>query len=120
MIQYNIHLYILIIKKKKQFQWANVGGTGIDVLIWAYDALLLSIIPDEKNYIDFDNIKYSFSTLVFNACINIGDSDSIGMISGCWYGALNGFNGIDKNKMNNLEFFDELEKLSKNIINEIL
>ena len=119
-------------KKKNQFQWANVGGTGIDVLIWAYDALLLSIIPDEKNYIDLDiefnndnefnnksNIKYSFNTLVFNSCINIGDSDSIGMIAGCWYGALNGFNGIDKNKMKNLEFFDELEKLSKNIINDL-
>ena len=41
------------------------------------------------------------------------------MIAGCWYGALNGFNGINKNKMKNLEFFDELEKLSKNIIDDL-
>jgi len=102
-------------KKKKQFQWSNLGGTGIDVLIWAYDSLLLSIIPNETNYIDYDDINYSFNSLIFFSCINIGDSDSIGIIAGCWYGALLGFNGINKNKIKKLEFFDELKKLSKNI-----
>jgi ADP-ribosylarginine hydrolase len=106
--------------KRPYFDFSNVGSTGIDVLIWAYDALLLSIIPNDINYIDFDNLKYNFNNLTFFSAINIGDSDSIGIIAGCWYGALLGYDGVNKEKIINIEFYNELKKLSNNISKQII
>lgn len=86
------------LKDKETFHWGNLGGTGIDVLIYAYDSLLIS--------------KNNWSTLKFLSALNTGDSDSTGIIAGCWYGALYGFDNVDKEKMKELEFYKELDKLS--------
>lgn len=94
-------LYIGL-KDKNMFNWSSLGRTGIDSLIIAYDSLLLSKI---------DNL-YNWNNLVFFSTLNIGDNDSIGIIAGCWFGALLGFQNINKEKMKELEFYSDLVDLS--------
>jgi len=99
-------------KNGKTERWYLVGGSGIDSVIYAYDALLMSIIPNESFKIEINNLVFNPEALVFFAALHIGDSDSTGAIAGFWYGALNGFYGFDTNKMKELEFYKKLTKLS--------
>ena len=90
----------------------SIGASGVDSVIYAYDALLMSIIPNEHFQIKNENIVFNPESLVFFSALHVGDSDSTGAIAGFWYGTLNGFNGFDINKMKELEFYKELTKLS--------
>ena len=98
-------------------RWYLVGGSGIDSVIYAYDALLMSIIPNELFQIEKDNLVFNAEALIFFSALHIGDSDSTGAIAGFWYGALNGLHGFDINKMKELEFYKELTKLSDKVDN---
>ncbi len=107
--------------KQNYTGYDKLGFSGIDSVIYAYDALLLSIVPStnqtENNLkIDLNNIEYSFESILFFGCLHVGDSDSTGAILGAWYGSLNGYNGFDKNKMKQLEFYDQLKILIDNMI----
>jgi ADP-ribosylarginine hydrolase len=114
MLDYNSNL-----KKKYKNSNANlneIGSSGLDSVILAYDCLLLSIVPKDNYTIDLNNIEYSWDSLVFFGCLHVGDTDSTGIILGSWYGALNGFNDINTSKLIELEFYHEL----KNIINRLI
>jgi len=104
-------------KNGKMERWYLVGGSGIDSVIYAYDALLMSIIPNELFQIEKDNLVFNAEALIFFSALHIGDSDSTGAIAGFWYGALNGLHGFDINKMKELEFYKELTKLSDKVDN---
>ena len=93
----------------------SIGASGIDSVIFAYDALLMSIIPNEHFQIKNENLVFNPESLVFFSALHVGDSDSTGAIAGFWYGVLNGFNGFDSNKMKELEFYKELTILSNKV-----
>ena len=71
---------------KKRF---NPGSGADDVIIIAYDCLLMS--------------KSNYEKLIYTSMINIGDSDTIGTIASAWYGALYGFDNVPLNLINKNE-----------------
>ena len=99
--------------KTLTFDWNHLASTGLDSCIYAYDCLLMSINTPNSKTIDFNNVEYSWDTFMTLVAIHPGDNDTTGSIGGTWYGALLGFDGIDKSRMNQLEFYDELEQISK-------
>lgn len=101
-------------KNGKIEKWALLGASGVDSVIYAYDALLMSTIPNELFQID-DKLIFNPEELIFFASLHVGDSDSTGAIAGFWYGALNGFDKFDINKIKELEFYKELIKLSEKV-----
>lgn len=101
--------------KNFTFNWSNIGNTGLDVCIFAYDCLLMSINTPNSKILDFNNIVYSCDTFMTLVAIHPGDNDTTASIGGSWFGALLGFNGFDKNKMKQLEFYKDLEKISSNL-----
>ena len=86
--------------------WNSLGITGVDSCIYAYDCLLNSFI----------NNKYNYEHFMINVAIHIGDNDTTACIGGFWFGLLQGYNNIDKTKMKQLEFYDELLYIAKNIL----
>jgi ADP-ribosylglycohydrolase len=99
----------------KTEKWYLLGASGLDSVIYAYDALLMSIKPNDNFEIKDNNLIYNPESLVFFGALHIGDNDSTGAIAGFWYGLLNGYGGFDNNKMKELEFYKELTKLSNNV-----
>ena len=104
-------------KLGKKENWSYLGGSGVDSVIYAYDALLMSMKINNKGQIE-KNYQINFDSLIFYGCLHVGDSDSTGAILGFWYGALVGYNGNEvlKNKVKELEFYDILSKLSKKLV----
>ena len=100
--------------------WHLLGASGLDSVIYAYDSLLMAIIPDEKFKIDKNKIIFNPETFLFFSALHIGDNDSTGAIAGFWYGVLNGFTGYDINKIKELEFYKDLKKLSNSVILSLL
>jgi len=90
--------------------YENIGMTGLESVIIAYDNLLLSTIPDNNLNVDINNPKFNWYTLFFNNVFFFGDNDSIGAISGAWYGALLGIDKFPLDKIKELEFYQELKK----------
>ena len=87
--------------------YENMGINGLESVIIAYDNLLLSTIPDNKIN---SNMEFNWYTLFFNNVFFFGDNDSIGAISGAWYGALLGIDKFTLDKIKELEFYHELKK----------
>ena len=104
------------LKKIENFDWSKIGATGLDVCIYAYDCLLMSMLTPGFINLDMTNIIYSFDSFVTLVAIHPGDSDSTGAIGGFWYGALLGYNQVDKSRMKELEFYEELLKVSNKIL----
>jgi ADP-ribosylarginine hydrolase len=83
----------------------NPGSGADDVIIIAYDCLLMS--------------KSNFEKLIYLSMINIADSDTIGSIASAWYGALYGFDNVPNNLNLNLELhYEEMKKLSEDLYNK--
>jgi ADP-ribosylarginine hydrolase len=97
----------------------SIGISGLDAVIFAYDCLLLSIVPEPNYSVNLNNPTYSWESLVFFGCLHIGDTDSTGVIIGAWYGALNGFEGFNKEKLIELEFYKELKEVSEKLYSQI-
>jgi len=104
--QYNHYL--------KPFDMSKFGSSGLSVCIVAYDALLNSITGT------LDKPQYSLDSLIFFSTLHFGDNDTTGAIAGAWYGALNGFNNFNVERFHQLEFYNDLNKLSKKIFKKIL
>jgi ADP-ribosylglycohydrolase len=98
--------------KNNNFNYNKIGSSGLDSIIFAYDVLIMSAI---KPY----NGTFNFDSLIYFGCLHIGDSDSTGAILGAWYGAYNGFNGIDKSIINKIEFGKELLDISQKLYKSI-
>ena len=98
--------------KKLSWDWNRLGGTGLDACIYALDCLLMSMQTPNSKTIDLDNIQYSWDTFMTLVTIHPGDSDSTGAIGGTWFGALNGYNGFNTERIKELEFYKELKKIS--------
>ena len=87
------------------------GSTGVDSVIIAYDCLL-----DSKN-LRVQSHRYinNYDKIVWYACLNSGDSDTIGSIASAWYGAINNFGNASLNFKLDLEKDKEIKKISKNL-----
>jgi ADP-ribosylarginine hydrolase len=96
-----------------KFDWSKMGATGLDACIYAYDCLLLSMYSPNSILLDFNNIKYNLNTFMTLVCIHPGDNDTTAAIGGTWYGALNGFDNFDKNRLLELEFYNLLVDITK-------
>jgi ADP-ribosylarginine hydrolase len=101
--------------KGLEWDWNRIGSTGLDSCIYAYDCLLMSIQSPGSKIIDFDNIEYSIETFISLVAIHPGDNDTTAAIGGMWYGALNGYKDFDKKRLKELEFYNELVKVSTKI-----
>jgi ADP-ribosylarginine hydrolase len=103
----------------ENIKWDGIGGSGLDSCIYAYDCLLSSMNTPGSVKLDFNNITYSWDSFVALVAIHPGDNDTTAAIGGTWYGALLGYHMIDKNRMEELEFYKELKKVSDKIIKNI-
>lgn len=72
------------------------GASGDDSVIVAFDALLAN--------------KENLDELIFWACLNSGDCDSIGAIALAWYGGIYGFSNFHSKNLENLEMKDRYEQ----------
>jgi ADP-ribosylarginine hydrolase len=80
----------------------NPGAGADDVIIIAYDCLLMS--------------KLNYEKLIYTSMIHIGDSDTIGSIASAWYGALYGFKNVPINLINKDDMhYNLIEKMSTEI-----
>ena len=106
--------YTPIKYQSKMKGFDKIGGSGLEAVILAYDNLLLSAKPDNKSNIQVDiiNPEFDWYTLFFNNVFFFGDNDSIGAISGAWYGAFLGIDKFPLDKIKDLEFYKELKKNS--------
>ena len=103
-----------------KFDWSKLGATGLDVCIYAYDCLLLSMYTPNSELLDFDNIKYNINTFITLVCIHPGDNDTTAAIGGTWYGAINGYDNFDKNRLQELEFYNELLIISNQLKKKLI
>jgi ADP-ribosylarginine hydrolase len=103
------------LKELTNFNWNKIGATGLDACIYAYDCLLMSMTTPGSINLDMKNIIFSFDTFLTLVSIHPGDNDSTGAIGGFWYGALLGYKGVDKVRMKELEFYNELLQISKQL-----
>jgi len=104
-----VHEYVKnkeLLTNKDDIIWNNLGITGLDSCIYAYDCLLNCIIDG----------KYSWENFMINVALHIGDNDTTGCIGGFWFGLLCGYDNIDKKKMKQLEFYDKLLYASKKLL----
>jgi ADP-ribosylarginine hydrolase len=100
---------------KLKFNWNHIASTGLDVCIYAYDCLLMSMITPNSNNLDLNNFIYSFDTFMTLVCIHPGDNDTTGAIGGTWFGALNGYGDFNRVRIKELEFYSELLDVSKKL-----
>ena len=100
--------------------YSKFGASGIGAVIVAYDSLLLSLSSSSKHkFLPLDKpteIKYNWDSLVFFSALHFGDNDTVGTIAGAWYGALRGFDGINEDKMKQLEFYTDLNKVNQEVL----
>ena len=101
--------------KLDNINWDKIGASGLDSCIYAYDCLLISMNTPGSKTLDFNNITYSWDTFVSLVAIHPGDNDTTAAIGGSWYGALLGYNGLDDNRMKQLEFYKELKEVADKI-----
>ncbi len=103
-----------ITNEKNKYNFHRFGGSGTGAVIVALDSLLLSITSAENNNnreIDLtkpNKLKYNWQSLVIFSTLHFGDNDTIGAITGMWFGALRGYDGVDKSVINMLEFKKDL------------
>tara|TARA_A100001015_G_scaffold250604_1_gene289107 strand:- start:307 stop:1443 length:1137 start_codon:yes stop_codon:yes gene_type:complete len=95
---------------KESIDYRSWGSSGIGALIISLDSLINS-----ASIVD-DDIYYNWDSLVYFSTLHFGDSDSTGILAGCWYGALTGFSIVNEKKMKQLEFYKELKNLGNKII----
>jgi ADP-ribosylglycohydrolase len=96
-----------------------IGSSGLDSIIYSYDSLIMSLRLNERLEINFDKPLYILDSLIFFGCLHIGDSDSTGAILGFWYGIINGLPDNKLEDLKKIEYYDDLNKLSKKLFNKI-
>jgi len=100
---------------KKSLNFNNYGGTGLGVICVSLYILIISIkLKNPKLSYEYNNMIPNWEMIVLNI-LNFGDSDTIGIITGNWYGALFGYKNVKTDNLKDLEFYDDLIKLSKNL-----
>jgi ADP-ribosylglycohydrolase len=107
-----------ILYNKNLKELNRFGGSGVSAVLLAYDSILLSIIPKDSAELNSEmdlskpkTLVYSWQNLVFLSTLHFGDNDTIGAIAGMLFGALRGFDGVNENVLNMLEFKDEIKKI---------
>jgi len=94
----------------------KMGGSGLEAPIIAYDNFLLSAIPDKNMNIDIKNPKFNWDIFLYNNVFFFGDNDSISAIAGSWFGAYLGIDKFPLEKIKELEFFNEINKINKEFL----
>ena len=108
--------YIIASDNEKSYY---IGTSGLDSIIYSYDSLLLSLKLNERLEINFDNPFYILDSLIFFGCLHIGDSDSTGAILGFWYGIIVGLDNNNLENLKKIEYYDDLNNLSKKLFSKI-
>lgn len=117
-VEYNKALYDRVCENKG-YNYRLIATTGLDVILYSYESLLLSIVPNSNYTVDLDNAVYSWESLAYFSCLHIGDSDSTGVIVGAWIGALNGYKNFNKERLHDLEFYKELKDVSNKLFKQL-
>ncbi len=113
-------------QKDYRYHWAGAGGYN-SVMI-AYDALIYSIYnhdlynPDlheqiyhQPELISPEYFQDTWYLVMMCGMLHSGDNDSTGIIAGGWYGALFGARGVSRNLVENLEYFDYMWTMTKDL-----
>lgn len=96
--------------------YENYGATGFGVIVASLYCLLTSIkIKDTSKPLSLKNCYPNWDVLVLNSALSFGDSDTIGIVVGGWYGALFGYTNVPEIKLKELEFYNELTYLAKKL-----
>jgi hypothetical protein len=104
---------ILYGNNKDNIEYNRFGGSGVSATIIAYDSILLSILSNVSSHFEIhldqpETLIYNWQTLVFLSTLHFGDNDTIGAIAGMWFGALRGYDGVNKKVVYMLEFKKDL------------
>lgn len=99
--------------------YLQYGASGLSCVILAYDSMLMSFTSEQYpfNLKDTKSLHFSLDSLLFFSALHFGDNDTTGAVAGAWYGAMFGFTDFDIEKINQLEFKNDLDSISKKIIN---
>ncbi len=104
-----------------EINYFKYGASGVSSLIVAYDSFLMSFGGNKRLLeTNSNDLKFSLDSLIFFSTLNYGDNDTTGAIAGAWYGALYGFEHFDKEKLEQLEFKNELENLYDKTFNFVV
>ena len=110
------------VKNKHIYDYSKAGGNGIDSILFAYDALLSSIVLKNNNINNLDDktkYQFSFEKCLIYSCFHVGDSDTIGTIALGWFGLLFGIpdNFENYKKIDNYKKFKlYISEIKKNIL----
>ncbi len=103
----------ILYQNTNDINYNRFGGSGAAATIIAYDSILLCILSNVPSHSTIhldqpDTLIYSWQNLVFLSTLHFGDNDTTGAIAGMLFGALRGFDGVNKKVVNMLEFKKEL------------
>jgi ADP-ribosylglycohydrolase len=82
-----------------QGNYGLIGSNGVDSILFAYEAVLKSLI----------NNKIDLTNLIIYSTLHSGDNDSTGAIAGSWYGAYH--QKLENLNFKSLEFYHEINNL---------
>ncbi len=119
-IEYNEALYKKLYEEDGYSDYRYIATTGLDTILFSYESLLLSIVPNSNYTVSLENPIYSWESLIYFSCLHIGDTDSTGVMVGAWFGALNGFTNFNKDRLKDLEFYNELREVSNKLFKQII
>jgi len=96
-----------------KIKYNTIGTDGASTTIMAYDSILMCITNKKNSALplkleDKTSFIYNWESMVIFSTLHFGDNDTVGAIAGCWYGALRGFEGTNKNIVTQLEFIKDL------------
>jgi len=103
--KYQIETFIQLFTRKKfnQNNYGEIGFEPIDGLLWAYESLISSY--------DENNDSFNLRDLIINSSLHVGDNDTTGTLTGFWYGCYIKKLSNDKIRFQDLEFYQEINKM---------
>jgi ADP-ribosylglycohydrolase len=120
--QYDILFEVINLERIQDDNLHNIGSISEDLLyISFYNIINCFTINNEtarklkETKITIDELTPNFIYLVLNSSLSYGDSDTIGFVSGFWYGALFGFKDVPNINFKDLEFYQEIKNITDSL-----
>jgi ADP-ribosylglycohydrolase len=119
--------YDIILKMVDLDRYANrelfeIAGIAEDLIYFSFYNIINCFTISKKaiqklknNTLTSDDLTPNFMYLVINSSLSYADSDTIGVLSGFWYGALFGFRDVPKINFKNLEFYQEIKNITDSL-----
>lgn len=101
---------------------SDIGGISEDLIYFSFNIIINSFTMNKeamkkykKSKINIDDLSPNFIFLLINSSLSFGDSDTIGIVCGFWYGALFGFKDVPNINFEDLEFYNDIKKITDSL-----